>query len=246
MFTHHLVALLGLYIALAATPATAGTLRVDLPELLGDYEYDGGRESGNRRTVTLNMPFRVYSISEARIVIAGTTTPGKGRGDGVLREASAFDLLPSGSPSFHPQLNVRDLFAVKMDVGDFIVDRTLVTPLHPAVTPLPCLCETPPIYITAGMSLGLNELITNFPPWIGDRIPGHLYRASDGIVYETPIRAQVTEAYLVLTGRGVVPEPRTAWLLTVILVFVGTQRRFGELRWLKYQHPTRYPPLAIS
>ena len=219
----------GLALFLAAATALGGSVRYDLPQLLGEYTFDVTSTFDVSRSVDLNTAFGFYSVSEARVVVSGYATSGKGRGDGVYREATEFELLPTLAASFGPILGRHIIdFAPPPTVGAFQIEKVFTYPFVPETTPLPNPDGHPLISAVAGLSLGLNGFLTNFPALIGQ--PPDLFLARDGIVVVDPIRASITDAYVILEGPGVVPEPSTVCLFIILLGILCTHRHFTRCR----------------
>ncbi len=194
-----------LAVCLFAGVAYGGTLRYDLPELLGEQRFDGTRQFGNSAQV--DTPFSLYAVEQARLVIEGSVSPGKAHGDGVIRLPLDFDLMPfvQAGASFQRSL----LFPATPTVGPFSFDEIYPFPFVPETTPLPNPGGYPPILLTVGLGISLS-FTTNFPPKIDPASP--FYDAMDGVIVDVPIVANVTTAYIELSGASIVPEPPTASL----------------------------------
>lgn len=209
--------LLPVVFCLLAGEGYCGVIRYDLPELLGEHHYDGSDVLPFGRVSQVNTPFGFYSVAQARLVVEGTISAGKAHGDGVLREPFDIDLEPSvgATPSFARILTI----ATESSTGTFRIDDIYVNPFHPEVTPLPNPDGYPPISFQVLFSVG-PSFSTDYPPLITPVEPGELIFASDGVVIDTPIIANVTEAYIVLEGPGVVPEPASAGI--AVIAALGT------------------------
>jgi hypothetical protein len=213
-----------------ASAVSAGTVRYDFPELLGDRRFDGSLV-GYSPVAYVDTPFTFYSVTEARLVVEGTVSTGRARGDGVIRENVEFDLLPSVTvqPSFSHTATIQ----TQPTPESFRLEQIYPNPFAPETTPLPNPDGYPSISFSVRVYVGL-PLINNFPPLIVPPEPGELVLATDGIVVDVPIIAQITDAYIVLSGPGVVPEP-SSFAIAVVLpaLLIAWSRQIGRcgLRW---------------
>lgn len=192
----------------ASSAALGGAVRYELPELLGEHRFDGSEDYLILRSDHVDTPFGYYTVERARLVVEGNVTSGRAHGDGIIREALDFELKPSVSaaPSFDGLLRI---FGESM-VGEFHIDQVYPNPFLPSTTPLPGPGGYPPIsfYVTVSVS---PAFLTDCPPLIEPDLPPHLLWPY-GIIVDTPIVANITEAYIIMEGQGVVPEP-SAWML---------------------------------
>jgi len=187
--------------------AFGGTIRYELPTLLGQHVYDGDPFYLGRFAF-VDTPFGFYSADQARLVVVGTVTSGRAHGDGILREAIDFDLIPSvgATPSFARLIN----FPGAVTVDSFRIDDIYPNPFHPEITPLPNPDGYPPMSFNVRFGVG-PSLSTQYPPAIAP-IPGVPF-VTTGTIIDVPIMANVTEAYIILEGAQV-PEPAT-WMLVL-------------------------------
>ena len=195
-----------------------GTLRYDLPELLGEHSYDGTTYLGGLAHVDTSFGFG--TVQQARLVISGSVQPGKARGDGVIREALEFELEPfvQAVASFR---GASVQLPVTPTIGSFTIDEIYPNPFVPKTTPLPNPGGYPPISFSVG--LGLNFTIsTNIPPNID---PGSPFNdATDGIIIDEPIIANITTAYIEFQGAAIVPEPSSVTIAIAACMFGLTAR----------------------
>jgi len=191
-----------------ARAAFGGTVRYDLPELLGEHRYDGVTQTGGFSHV--DTPFGFYAVEQARLVIAGTVLAGKARGDGIIREPLEFDLEPfvQTGASFKSTIAIGQT----PTVGLFSFDELYHYPFVPKTTPLPSPAGYPPVSFSVGLGISLS-FSTTIPPTIDPNSPYD--EATDGVIVDVPIIANVTTAYIELTGAGIVPEP-SAWVLATL------------------------------
>ncbi len=224
--TPRLIAFTTLSLCLVAggTAATAGSIRYELPTLLGEHRYDGTGSPISGRFAFVDTSFHFYDIAQARLVVEGRVTAGKARGDGVLRKDLEFDLLPSVAvePSFSTTLAIPRAPTPE----SFLIEKLYPHPFVPETTPLPNPDGYPPVSFFVHVSVG-PSLATSFPPLITPPAPGELVYATDGMIVLEPIIADITSAYVVLSGPGVVPAP--SGLAVVVIACAGllmTRRRF--------------------
>ncbi|MEX2167803.1 MAG: hypothetical protein WD851_00710 [Pirellulales bacterium] len=188
---------------IGATQAFCGSVRYDLPELLGEHWFDGtqnGFDPG--RTSDIDTPFGFYSVSRARLVLEGAVNAGRAHGDGIIREAIEFTLDPAVQPmlNFHYVRSISDV----PDVGSFRLERIYTYPFTPDPFPLPSPDGYPPISFSVSVRIE-PSFSTDIPPLLE---PGDDYGfRTGGIVVDLPIVATITTAYIVLEGPIIVPEP---------------------------------------
>ena len=148
----------------------------------------------------------------------GNRSPGKAHGDGILRQPVQFELVPSirAFPSF------AQIFYIPSESveGAFRIDDVYMDPFSPYVTPLPMPGGYPPISFDVSFGLG-PSLSTEFPPLLSPPLPGQPNLWTDGTIVDTPIVANVTEAYILLEGPGIVPEPATVAMAAVAALIVA-------------------------
>lgn len=218
----------GALLGFASTETWAGTVRFSLPELLGDYLYDGYKPglSDYSRSTSIDTPFGLLSVREATVVIAGTITPGQAQGDGILRQSDRVELLASAQTGFFgPNAGFAHLDP-EPDSGAFRVEQTFTGPFV-SVIPLPGPGPRPHFSFSVNFAIGPHYTV--LPPRIGP--PGNSLDIDDGIIIDIPITAEVTEAYVLLHGHNIgVPEPHSlalAALGAVALMFYWCKRRDG-------------------
>jgi hypothetical protein len=198
---------LGIFIALSATAASGGTLRIDLPQLVGDC-CSAGQLPPEAEVPT---PFDIRGVSSIRLVLEGTLTSGKGRGEGVEGVATEFELKGTASAYFYalqgfpprPPLDPDYLFVsfffkteAEPQAGQFHIDHFFIGPFFDARTLdlVPVLS----LHFSAGPEISAATL---FPP------PIPFFHTE--LLYETitPIHMSISSAYFVLEGASVTPEP---------------------------------------
>ncbi len=206
--------LASIFLLLATSTAYAGSVRYELSSLLGEHTYTGDLAFFNAAS-QVDTPFGFYAVEEATLVIEGSVSQGIAHGDGVIREDITFDLFPS--------VSVRPTFDLSIDTSTdptpatFRFETTYSYPFVPDTTPLPNHDGYPPVsfavYLSVGPSFG-----TQFPPLLGP--PDDIL--SPGIIVDVPIIAQITTAYIVLSGANIIPEPSgIAVVCCLIMPIVG-------------------------
>jgi len=186
--------------------ANAGSQRIELPELLGEYHFDGGDSS--RKFVHLDTLYGVLGVSRARVVLTGTLHPGKAHGDGVILAATDFELPGRTSATFVTPGGGFVGFGLPAE-GPFVVDETFLGPFY-NVIPLPCPCGGQPEFDPLISFEIRPSLLTQYPPAL-ESAPVPRFE-TDGMIVDVPIVANVSEAYLLVSGVGVAPEPHSIWL----------------------------------
>lgn len=202
-----------------------GSIRYELPSLLGEHTYDGGLAIFNAAD-QVDTPFGFYAVEEATLVVEGHVLPGLAHGDGVTRENTTFDLLPL--VSVRPDFDNSIVLFPEPTPATFRFETTYSYPFVPETTPLPNPDGYPPVsfavYLSVGPSFGLQ-----FPPQI-DPLEDTL---SPGIVVDVPIVAQIDSAYIILSGPSIVPEPSSIALACGLVVLICRCRPRRHRR----QHP---------
>lgn len=219
-----------LFAFLQASPATsvAGTIRYDLPELLGRYEYGGKDDPLRGRSVTVDTPFDLGGVSSIRLVLEGTVKPGVARGDGIYYEPTRVVLEPSVLSGVGVENGMVLLtLASHQPTGDFRVERELLGPFrnfkyggcdpevicspgpprHIPVYSFSAWAGASPAYTTQTPEVIDNNETVNDP---SDGGPYILREFLDGLIVEVPVVANITEAYAIIEGRSVLPEHVTA------------------------------------
>lgn len=220
---HRLVFFVALTPIVVSPLAWASTIRYELPQLIGEHRFDGNTEYHFGQIAHVDTPFGFYSVAEARLVVEGSVTAGKAHGDGIIRQALEFALEPSVSalPSFVHSLT----FSTKATIGEFRIGETYAHPFAPETIPLPNPDGYPPLSFDVRFAVG-PSFVTNYPPAIEPR--PELLRTMDGIIVDVPIVANVTTAYIVMEGPGVVPEPDGAVIAFFALVIIGLIQRVAR------------------
>jgi hypothetical protein len=216
---------------LLATTARGGSFRYDLPELLGEYRLDGSSGNGYfniDRAVDIHAPISRYAVETARIVIEGYGTPGRGHGDGVLREALEFDVIPSvtGVPTA-PRATVYGVLSPPA-LGAFRLEYEFSGPFIPRPGHMPGEPPLGPYGVLA--TVDINDFHTDYPSIIGP-VPEQGIDIRDGIVFDSLPVVNITSAYILLEGPSIVPEPTGGALLaTGLSLLFFTRRRLARQR----------------
>jgi hypothetical protein len=206
-YSRFILLLIAVHVFLAGA-AYGGSIRYNLPELLGEHRYDGTTHIGG--SAHINTPFGFYTVQQARLVIEGSVQPGKARGDGIIREALQFDLEPFVSIGASFKLWYE--FPATPTIDSFSLDELHHYPFVPDTTPLPNPAGYPPISFSIGLVITLS-FSTDIPPKIDLDSP--FYDATDGIIVDLPIIANVTNAYAILSGPEIVPEPPAGFFAVI-------------------------------
>lgn len=207
-----------LIVTLAPSLTLAGTVRYELPTLLGEHRSTG--TSFSDRFAEIATPFGFYAVEQARIVMVGSVQSGRARGDGVVREATDFELKPFARPtaSF-----VRTIEFTSVPTSSlFRFDEIYSNPFVPETTPLPNPDGYPPVTFSVGFWLGLS-ISTEWPAKIHPTNEPDLNLT--GVIIDEPIIANVTTAYVELSGVGIVPEPTAGALVLAGCAGIGMARR---------------------
>lgn len=208
-----------IFVLLLSNAVHGGSIRYELPSLLGEHVYDGTLTIFNA-AAQIDTPFGFDAVEEAKLVVEGKVSPGVAHGDGVIRENTVFDLPPSVLllPNFDHSIEI----STEPTPATFRFETTYYHPFVPETTPLPNPDGSPPvsfsIYLSVGPTFG-----TQFPPLLGS--PDDML--SPGIIVDVPIVAQIESAYIVLSGTSIVPEPGSITLICglVILLYRRLQLR---------------------
>jgi len=218
---------LAIALSMDSSRLQAGTFRYELPELLGELRYD--IEKTSLVDVSIATPFGLTGVSKATFIIEGSITRGKARGDGVIFEATEFELEPAFAVGYEfPNSGFGTL--PLLQPSSFRIVETFNGPFY-SVTPLPGPgVSTPPFSFSVTASVG-PAITTMYP----DRIDSQTdpIDLPVGFVVETPIIANVTEAYVVLEGSSVIPEPNSCTLvaLGILTLLLSNQARYAS-RWV--------------
>ncbi|MFO8014652.1 MAG: PEP-CTERM sorting domain-containing protein [Phycisphaerae bacterium] len=209
-----------LVVLACAAGCRAGTIPIELPELLGDYEC-GLEMLGAWRSASVQTTFPLDGVAKARLIVTGTVAPGRVRGDGVTRQA--IEAVLDGG--FAPRLVAGDnVFITPADAtnGAFRFERDYLGPFY-SVPPMPFGARFFDAEVDVG--LGPSPLPLDLVPWIGEPPSGdpklHFF---DGLELVTPMTGTITEAILILEGVPV-PEPATLALLAAGAAAFRVRRR---------------------
>ncbi len=175
--------LASIFVLLASSAAHGGSIRYELPSLLGEHVYDGSLTLWNAAQV-VDTPFDFYAAEEATLVVEGRVSQGVAHGDGVVRDSTTFDLLPSVSarPSFDHSIEI----STEPTPAIFRFETTYSYPFVPETTPLPNPGGYPPVSFTVYLSVGPTFGTIYFDPSTGTQ--------STGIIVDVPIVAQIESA----------------------------------------------------
>ncbi len=207
-----------------AQSAYSGSIRYELPNLLGEHEFDGNFNLFDAGQV-VDTPFGFYEVEQARLVIQGRISSGMARGDGVIREATEFELLPSvgARPSFANSIEIQ----TEPTPESYRIDTLYANPFVPETTPLPNPGGYPPVSFSVFLSV-TPAFGTQYPPRLIDP-PADTLTVYDGILVDVPIVAEIEQAYIVLSGASIVPEPGGLALLCGSLgLLVAARYRVGR------------------
>lgn len=211
---------------LACGNAFGGSIRYDLTSLLGEYRYD---ESGSRYVdgvVSFEAPFNRYSVLEARLVLEGRVPLGRARGDGILREATSFDLSPSIATLTSVGSTLE--FSFQSVLEEFRLERVYPDPFVPSLIPLPNPLQkpsdVPPVTFEVQVSV-MPAFGTMYPPLFAPPERFGPVNTVDGIIIDTPLIAEITSAYIILSGPNIVPEPN-GLVSAIILIFALVMARY--------------------
>lgn len=185
--------------------APGATIRYDLPNLLGEHLYDGDLTLFHA-VQQVDTPFGFYAVEEATLVVEGRVSKGLAHGDGITREGTSFELLPN--------VNIRPSFANSIELTTqptpeiFRFETVYPNPFVPDITPLPNPDGYPPVSFLVYLSVWPSAS-TQYPPLINplDDV------FSSGIIVDIPITATIEQAYIILSGASIVPEPSGLILL---------------------------------
>ena len=202
---------------LLASQAHAATITYALPEFLGAYTFDDFSYTlgVSRARTQVDAGLSVGSARRMRVILVGTVTSGRYRGDGVTREALEGDLIGGVALGLHVAgfgyLATLSGWGVE---GPFVYEREFDGPFY-SVIPMPT--PNPPaldVTITATLQPDWFAMAPTLPeridPAPSDGPPYELRLWSDGLDMLEPLSATITEAYLEI---DVIPEPATPLLL---------------------------------
>lgn len=150
---------------------------------------------------------------------------GQARGDGIALEATTFELIPvvSARPTFSSTQ-----FVSNATPETFRLETIYPDPFVPETTPLPNPDGYPPLSFQVYLSVG-PSLSTAYPARV-DGYEGVVF-VMDSIVVDVPIIAHIDQAYILLSGPAIVPEPASVVLAGLaVLVGVVRNKRAGRAR----------------
>ncbi len=197
---------------LASAPALGGSIRYDLPGLLGEHRFDDplmfiGRGAEVATTVAPKQ------ITAVRFVVSGSVSSGRARGDGVQFDPVAFELLPA--VNIYTNIGFSIGFREEVTPDKFFLEWTIADPFADLLSP--------PI---GGYPVFDLQAFVSIAPSLQTIFPHRLSAADDqlapGYVIEQPIIAHIDTAYIILSGPTIVPEPSgwtCAGLLSIAMVF---------------------------
>ena len=209
--------------ALAAVSHGA-TITYALPDLLGSYVYDNITSDGwvgTAKFATVGPSLSVWSIRSLHVVLAGFVSPGRIRGDGVIRAATEMDLV--GCVDYSIQVgdcSYGHIHGAAND-GPFRDEYDYSGPFH-AFIDLPSPGsppEDPSIRVDA---LLCPVFAMDLPPWLSTPPDEFRWNSISGIEVITPMTATVTEAYIIA---DVVSEPTVALILGLGAVMFPRRRK---------------------
>jgi len=176
-------------------PALGGTVRIDLPEPVGSYQFDEPSSFGPEARVLLETPFSSSAVTSARMILRGTAAPGVVRGDGVTREATDAPLEGGAAVTF----SAVEMAQIGLPVptnGQFHLEKEYQGPFC-RVIPLPGPSQ-PPATLDALVVVRLGPILSrDNPPWLVD-LP-----ASDGPYPVPSLWSEGLEVITTKKGTGV-------------------------------------------
>jgi hypothetical protein len=209
--------LIGL-ISIGAT-VHAGTVRVPLPQLLGDYAIDRFDNGFFGRQIQVVPGVSHFGSERATIELRGSITHGRVRGDGILRQ-NVEAILDGGFGAWfqptHDGLSL-DLGLSLLPEGEFQRDWSFSVFFQPGIDDFPVIGEPrvfrPTVSVNFGPSWGrLYDEI----PFLSPPTQGELRQSEDGLIVVEPVVGTITEAYLLIEHRFV-PEPATFAFVAAVL-----------------------------
>jgi hypothetical protein len=208
---HRTARVLTLAAILSTITATvsAGTVRVALPQLLGEYTIDNLDNGSFSRQFQVMPGVSHFGSERATIELKGSITYGRVRGDGVLRQSSETILDGGFGAWFRPSRDAisLDLGLSLLPEGEFQREWSFSVLFQPGLDDFPIIGQTRVFRPTVAISFG--------PSWgrLSDEVPflmpvaqGETRDADDGLIVVEPVIGTITEAYLVIEHRFV-PEP---------------------------------------
>lgn len=233
-------------LSIECSAARGGTMRYDLTELLGEHRFEGekpfpelqlsrhGISSFDTQFInTIDTPFETPGVSKATLVINGNLLPGNARGGGIDLDQTEFVLQPRFR-AFHGFSSFSNATNPAAQTGLIRINETFAGPFSSGLTVLPfgTIGTGGPLFtfsVIANIDPGPS---TRYPPrhyslpYIGMKNIGPKWPPHSGYLVVTPIIANITEAYVVLEGSSVVPEPSSgAMILLGMSVLLLNRRR---------------------
>jgi len=193
--------------------ASGGTITIPLPELVGSYTDSDFTFAGDRKEATVHTRYGLFALDRLTFVYSGYVTPGVIRGDGVTRANQEVDSLAGFYPFFNGNFGIRQQVN-----GAFRFEIVYEGPFYDVI-PLPGPGVVYPHDFTISLDFGQAALSAmDSVPWLVERpVPGPSYDDMNwykGLEFVTPMTGTITEAYIVVEGRGI-PEPATLSLLAL-------------------------------
>lgn len=208
---------------LVSTSAYAGSIRYDLPNLVDQHVYDGSLSLFNAAE-QIDTPFHFNEVEEARLVVAGRVSHGQAHGDGVAREDINFELLPTVSvfSSFAQSVE----FPTETTPATFRLEASYVDPFVPDLLPIPGPGASPLVSFWISLLVQPSQE-TSFPPLLVEPSVDTTLPNS-GVIIDEPIKATIEQAYIVLSGASIVPEPSSTAILGGLILLWGARRRVAR------------------
>jgi len=199
---------------------SGGTVTIPLPELVGSYTDSDFNFSGDRKEATVHTRYGLLALDRLTFVYSGYVTPGVIRGDGVTRANQQAD-FPAG---FYPVFDGYLGFHQKV-YGAFRFEIVYEGPFYD-VLPLPGPDLVYPSDFTIGLDFGqvLYTMDLDSVPWLVERPAPDDFNWSNGLEFVAPMTGTITEAYIVVEGRGL-PEPATLSLLALGALAILCRRK---------------------
>lgn len=206
------IAVLSAFVVLPEA-ASGGIITIPLPELVGTYTDSDFTFSGDTKQATVHTSYGLFALDRLTFVYSGFVTPGVMRGDGVTRANQEVDSLAGFNPFFNGNFGFRQQVN-----GAFRFEIVYEGPFW-IVPPMGGPGVAYPHDFTISLDFGQVALSAmDSVPWLVERpVPGPSYDDKDwykGLEFVTPMTGTITEAYIVVEGRGI-PEPTTLSLLAL-------------------------------
>lgn len=189
--------------------ASGGTITIPLPELVGTYTDSDFTFAGDRKGATVHTRYGLFALDRLTFVYSGYVTPGVIRGDGVTRANQEVDSQAGFFPFFNGNFGFRQQVN-----GAFRFEIVYEGPFW-TVPPMGGPGVVYPHDFTISLDFGQAALSAmDSVPWLVERPAPDDWNRSDGLEFVTPMTGTITEAYIVVEGRGL-PEPATLSLLAL-------------------------------